>query len=204
MNLFLGKMVPLTMQLLVLVSIPLLTTGSNITAPSTNATVLNIIAPSLTVEVSERQPDHITITWDVSGDDDVIDSYRIKVKGTNEAVITYEGEPYVSHDDREAMVMVHETNAVYNICLIANLIEEVSQELSTPSVMTCIEASSIKTMLASSIVALVLTILFFVLCFLIGYISWKCAIRKHESKEEYDKSDLTENGDIVPLTHIED
>lgn len=159
--------------------------------------------PVLSVEVIERQTDYVMVHWTVNDTDNTISSYKVQVNDDSYA-ITYEGEPYVNQKKEEARVMVHEPNQSYNICVVAVLTGEASQELSIQLVSECVEASTIQLVLTSSIIALALTLLFFVLCFVVGCITWKCAhSRMKKLHREYETSDVNGNGDIVPLTHIE-
>lgn len=158
--------------------------------------------PTIMLEVASRQPDSITIRWNISEANSTVDSIKVNVNDlTDDYHITYEGDTLVDSANREATLNVHESNKPYNVCLVATL---TNQDLSTESIMECVETSTIVPMQLSSIIALICVIGFFVLCVVVGYCSWKCASKGKEDDADYEKSDVNGNGDIVPLTQMED
>lgn len=158
--------------------------------------------PTIMLEVASRQPDSITIRWNISEANSTVDSIKVNVNDlTDDYHITYEGDTLVDSANREATLNVHESNKTYNVCLVATL---TNQDLSTESIMECVETSTIVPMQLSSIIALICVIGFFVLCVVVGYCSWKCASKGKEDDADYEKSDVNGNGDIVPLTQMED
>lgn len=152
-----------------------------------------------------RQTDSITVNWTVNGSDPDIDRYTITVTDIDRSfTITFEGDEFVKRTANEttATVMAHEMNTAYNICVMAILTEDAAKEFQISRVEQCITASSIGALKTSSIVALSMVLLFFILCILGGFIAWKCAQRSN-TMDEYEKTDMNGNGEVVPLTQIE-
>lgn len=152
-----------------------------------------------------RQTDSITVNWTVNGSESDVDRYQVTVTDMDESfTIIFEGEEFVKRGVNEstAQVIVHEMSTTYNICVAAMLTQDAADTFNVTSVEQCLEASSIGAMRTSSIVALLLVLLFFVLCIVAGYITWRCASRSTE-EDEYEKTEMNGNGEVVPLTQIE-
>ncbi|KAF6040841.1 hypothetical protein EB796_000824 [Bugula neritina] len=161
--------------------------------------------PTISLDTSKRHINSLEFKLNINDSGQAIESYEIKVEDkSSTGFITYEGDRYINLDDQIARVAVPEANQAYNICIIATLKQNASEELGVTTVTDCLEEKTIKKMLASSVIALSLTVLILLACIIIGYISWKCAAKKLYQRDEYDRSDETGSGDIIPLNQIEE
>lgn len=161
--------------------------------------------PDIDLHVKSRQTDSITVQWNVTDVNNTVESYKVYVDDMTDSYhITYQGETLVDSSKREATLVVHEPDTPYNVCVIAVLTHQTKMELNLDEVATCVIAATIIPMQLSSILALIGVLGFFLACFVIGYCAWKCAAKGKGDDLEYEKSDVNGNGDIVPLTQIED
>ena len=165
-----------------------------------------IIKPSLQLEVASKQTDSITIRWNVTDFNNTVESYEVYANDSSgDYHVTMTGSDMIDIENREATIDLREPDEQYNVCLKAKLTKNASDELKQDSVVVCEDTATIKKMRLSSILALVGVLGFFLLCVLVGYCAWKCAASRSKGDEhDYEKSDVNGNGDIVPLTQIED
>lgn len=155
--------------------------------------------PVLNLTVIERQTDYISIGWTVNDTNSLIDSYSVHVRNAeNTGTITYEGIDYIDQETLGATVRVHTPDHEYNVCVVARLTNGSLVE-------ECVMASSIPRIQMSSIIAVVCVFLFVILCIVVAFISWKCMARRLQKKAKArEMAEENGNGDIIPLTHLED
>lgn len=174
---------------------------------STAITAENSSTPSLNVTVTRRDTYEILIKWEIKPADalDMFSEYKVMAESATDAYkITYEGAHVLDVNAMKATVAVHKRDHAYTICVQAVVKANHTEELKMESLKECVSTSTIQGIHPASLIALLLTLLFFLLCVVVGYVSWKCAVRKQEKDQAYDKTELTGNGDVVPLTNIED
>lgn len=159
---------------------------------------------SIDVKVDKRDTHSITVSWKVNGTLEV-NKYRVTVKDKDEAnFITFEGDEYVQHKEGVATVHVQRPNTEYIVCIVGSFTQNDSIAMDRLVESSCVRTSTIRVMLPSSIVALLCVIAFFLACIIIGYISWRCAKCALKDDPDYEKTEMNGNGDIVPLTQIEE
>lgn len=162
------------------------------------------MAPALEMDIASLQPTSISIKWNITDYNNTVASYKIYANDSSSAYhVTMSGSDLIDTEKREATIHVREPGVDYTVCLEAILTQTAKAELGE-NVVACKDTATIKVIRTSSILALVGVIAFFLLLVLVGLCAWKCASRGKGAEHDYEKSDVNGNGDIVPLTQIED
>ncbi|KAF6022658.1 hypothetical protein EB796_019031 [Bugula neritina] len=169
--------------------------------------------PSLmNVTSVSREPHSITLTWNLSDPDNVIERWQVTTVDLDyEFIASYEGEANIDLVERIAKVNVHMPDTRYNICLIAYFNSSAVQQLRAGSTRSCDVYRSIPLLLKSSLVPLLVVVGVFTVLVLLGAISYKVkelSVQSHlYAKAESDSPDPSQNGidknTTLPSNHIE-
>lgn len=153
-----------------------------------------IIEPTLNMTVTSRNTYYITISWEVEDPNATIEAYRIVAQDfKNNYRATYEGKDNIDITTKTSEVSLHQSDTAYEVCMIAYLTPETSDQLNLEVVEDCKNTSTIQSFQRSSYTALILVGGFFVGCIVLGFLTWKYK-KFIMSRHIYGKAETTENG----------